>query len=183
MLKKIPLVLLITVFAISQVSFATEEQSQIHLAQAGKLWSESKLDLAEAEFKKALEENPESAKANAQYAGFLLTQNKNSDAIKVYQKAITLDATNPKLFAALSIAYLHQSKYEMATEMANQALALDPDMKAVKKINEYISVKKEMIAEASKTPKDQLKPNDAMHTAASLHGAATGHMNAEEATK
>ena len=173
MLKKLPLILFIAASSITQVSFSTEEQSKIHLTQAGKLWSESKFDLAEAEFKKALEENSESPKANAQYAGFLLTQNKNAEAIKIYQKAIILDAENPKLFAALSIAYLHQAKYEMAKAMADEALRLDPEMGAVKKINEYIDIKEDMIKQASKTPKDQLKPNDAMHAGAG-HGSASG---------
>ena len=184
MLKKIPLALLIAMSTLSQASFATEEQSKIHLTQAGKLWSESKFDLAEAEFKKALEENSESPKANAQYAGFLLTQNKNAEAIKIYQKAIILDAENPKLFAALSIAYLHQAKYEMAKAMADEALRLDPEMRAVKKINEYIHAKEEIIEQASKIPAlvdGAVKPNDATH-GGSLHSTAHGEPVEKAAT-
>ena len=184
MLKKLPLILFIAASSITQVSFATEEQSQIHLTEAGKLWSESKFDLAEEEFKKALEENAESPKANAQYAGFLLTQNKNVEAINTYQKAITLDAENPKLFAALSIAYLHQSKYEMAKAMADEALRLDPEMRAVKKINEYIHAKEEIIEQASKIPAlvdGAVKPNDATH-GGSLHSTAHGEPVEKAAT-
>jgi len=183
MFKKIPLILFIAAvssFSYAADSYATEEQSQLHLKEAGKLWSESKYDLAEDEFKKALEENPESPKAAAQYAGFLLTQNKTEAAIDAYKKAIMLDAENPKTFAALSIAYLHQSKYEMAKAMADEALRLDPKMGAVKKINEYIAAKEEMIEQASKVPAvvdGAVKPNDATHgsCAMGMHDNATGH--------
>lgn len=168
MLKKITFVLFFSV--LSQPIIATEAQSKIHLDKAGELWSKSKFKLAESEFKLALQENSESPKANSHYAGFLLTQNKTKEAIEVYKKAITLDASNPKLFAALSIAYLHQSKYEMATAMANEALRLDPKLTSVKKINEYIDAKKEVIQKASRISNNQLKPNDAMHNTMKLHG-------------
>lgn len=174
MFKKIPLILFIAAF--SSFSFATEEQSQAHLKEAGELWSKSKFDLAEAEFKKALSENSESVKANTYYAGFLLTQNKTLEAIDVYKKAIMLDAKNPKTFAALSIAYLHQSKYQMAKAMADEALRLDPSMGSVKKINEYIDAKEEIIEQASKIPAvadGTEKPNDATH-GGGLHGSAHG---------
>ena len=161
MLKTITLLLFLNIF--SQSVIATEALSNIHLDKADKLWSEGKFKLSESEFKQALQENSNSPDANSHYAGFLLTQNKTKEAINVYQKAILLDATNPKLFAALSIAYLHQSKYEMATAMANEALRLDPKLSSVKKINEYINAKKEVIQKASHISKDQLKPNDAIH--------------------
>ena len=178
MFKKISLLLFVA--TLSQLSMATEEQSKIHLIEADKLWSESKYELAEAEFKKALAENPDSPKASTQYAGFLLTQNRTEESVEAYKKAIMLDAENPKSFAALSIAYLHQSKFEMAKAMADEALRLDPKMGAVKKINEYIDAKKEVIKQASKIPKDQLKPDDAMHTGVG-HGSTVGAHGKPEA--
>ena len=123
-----------------------------------KLWSENKPDLAEAEFKKAISTYPNSAQAHARLAGLLLTQNKTSEAVPMYQQAITLDPTNPKLFASLSIAYLHQSKFSMAKAMADEALKLDPKLNQVKKINEYIEAKQEVLQQTSKT-----KPNDSSH--------------------
>ncbi len=109
-----------------------------------------------------------------------LTNNKNAKAIDAYQDAITHDPENPKLFAAISIAYLHQAKHDMAKAMADHALKLDPKMTEVKKINEYIIAKQEAIEIASKVPaydtntsgkghgavKPSLtggKPNDAIH--------------------
>jgi tetratricopeptide (TPR) repeat protein len=167
MLKNITLILFSSI--LSQSVTATEAQSKIHLDQADKLWSKSKFEHAESEFKQALQENSQSPAANAHYAGFLLTQNKTKQAIDIYKRAITLDATNPKLFAALSIAYLHQSKYEMATAMANEALRLNPQLSSVKKINEYIDAKKEVIQKASHIPRNQLKPNNAIHNKSNIH--------------
>jgi tetratricopeptide (TPR) repeat protein len=161
--------LLFLILILNQPCFSSEEQAKIYLNEASKLWSESKFVLADAAFKKALIENATSPKANAHYAGFLLTQNKTLQAIEMYKQAILLDAENPKLFAALSIAYLHQSKYEMATAMANEALRLNPNLKAVKKITEYIGAKKAVIEQASKLSKSDLKPDDAMHNAANIH--------------
>ena len=153
------------------------------LDKANKLWAEKKMDLAEAKFRKAVELSPESAKANTRLAGFLLTQNKTEEAISVYQKAIMLDSRNPKLFAALSLAYLHQSKFDMAKVMADQAMALDPEMKQVKKLNAYIEARQEIIEQASKVPTEKVnagvmpsnamhKPNDAVHIP-SKHGDAS----------
>ena len=167
MLKMITLLLFLSIS--SQSISATEEQSKVHLDKADKLWSKGQFKLAESEFKQALQEDSNSPDANSHYAGFLLTQNKTKEAIDIYKKAILLDATNPKLFAALSIAYLHQSKYEMATTMANEALRLDPKLTSVNKINEYIYAKKEVIKKASHISKDQLKPKDAIHNMQKNH--------------
>jgi Tfp pilus assembly protein PilF len=122
------------------------------------LWAKNKPDLAEAEFKKAISTYPNSAQAHARLAGLLLTQNKTSEAVPMYQQAISLDPTNPKLFASLSIAYLHQSKFSMAKAMADEALKLDPKLNQVKKINEYIEAKQEVLQQTSKA-----KPNDTNH--------------------
>lgn len=157
MFKQLQGLLIIVGILFAPVSFSAEEkQPQPSLKKAEKLWSESKFELADEQFKKALEDKPNSPQAHAEYAGFLLTQNKTEQAIKMYQKAIMLSPEDAKLFAALSIAYLHQSKYEMATAMADQALTLDPDLKIANKINEYIAKKQEMLralenTEAKKT--------------------------------
>lgn len=141
------------------------DAAQARLDAGRKLWAEKKLDLAEVEYRKAVEENPESVAAQTSLAGFLLLQNKTKEAIPVYQDAITLDPQNAKLFAGLSIAYLHQSKYSMASAMADEALRLDPEMKQAEKLNEYIDAKLEAIERASNIPAGELDkmPDDAMH--------------------
>ena len=151
------------------------DAAQARLDAGGKLWAENKPDLAEAEFRKAVEEYPESARAHASLAGFLLLQNKTVEAIPAYQQAITLDPENSRLFAGLSIAYLHQSKFKMAKAMADEALRLNPEMKQAEKLNEYIDAKLEAIEQAANRPAEVVgkKPDDAMHMTAK-HGNVAG---------
>ena len=113
----------------------------------------------------AIEENPESSAARASLAGFLLLQNKTTEAIPAYQEAITLDPENSRLFAGLSIAYLHQSKFNMAKAMADEALRLNPEMKQAEKLNEYIDAKLEAIEQAANAPAETQgkRPDDAVH--------------------
>lgn len=138
--------------AAQQKSAVEGHSNMTKASEAGqaKAVSKEKLDKVEANLRTAVKDNPESAKAHVQLASFLLTQNKTLEAIPAYQDAITLDPENPKLFAALSIAYLHQSKFNMAKAMADEALRLNPEMKQVKKINEYIAAKQEVIKQAQK---------------------------------
>jgi tetratricopeptide (TPR) repeat protein len=81
------------------------------------------------------------------------------------------------LFAGLSIAYLHQSKFNMAKAMADEALRLNPEMKQAEKLNEYIDAKLEAMEQAENAPAEALgkKPDDAMHSTAK-HGAAAGEV-------
>jgi len=157
--------------AVEQTTTTTTQnqlESESALLENGvKLWADNKPKLAEAEFKKAIKSYPKSSQAHARLAGLLLTQNKTSEAVPAYQEAITLDPTNPKLYASLSIAYLHQSKFSMAKAMADEALKLDPELTQVKKINEYITAKQEVMEQASTA-----KPNDSTHNGSPTEGSA-----------
>ena len=125
----------------------------------------------EKEYKANILANPENKKTYAYLAGLYLSNNMSSKAINAYQEAIMHDPTNPKLFAAISIAYLHMAKYGMAKAMADQALKLDPKMTGVKKINEYVAAKQEAIESASKV--DSSKVNASKMPINTLsHGAA-----------
>lgn len=155
----------------SSTSTGAAETAQSHMDKGSAFWAESKLDLAEAEFNKAIKKDSKSAQAHARLAGLLLMQNKTAKAVPIYQKAISLDPKNPKLFAALSIAYLHQAKFGMAKVMANEALRIDPKLDKIKKINEYIEMKQKMLAKT--------KENAAQHHMPP-HGAVKGVVKKEE---
>lgn len=141
--------------------------NQAHaLAKAGDkkdqpFWSKDQTKQAELEkkYQAEIEANPDNKKTYAYLAGLYLTNNKTTKAIDAYQDAITHDAENPKLFAALSIAYLHHAKYDMAKAMADEALRLNPKLTSVSKINEYIVAKKDAIEAASKIPAGGTKAN------------------------
>jgi tetratricopeptide (TPR) repeat protein len=115
----------------------------------------------EAKMLKGIKDNPQEKSNYANLANLYLANNKTRKAIKAYQEAIKHDSGNAKLFAGISIAYLHQSKYSMAKAMAEQAMELDPEMKHAKKIKEYIVAKEDVM---SKTSQPQTMPKDSTHT-------------------
>ncbi|HIO93328.1 MAG TPA: hypothetical protein EYG68_10875 [Leucothrix mucor] len=190
----IKLILLTAALSLTQLAVAEETKapsktmdmsavSKAHAAikKADKnapFWSKDQAKQAELEvkYKKAIAKNPDDKQSHAYLAGLYISNNKNSKAIDAYQDAITVDPENPKLFAALSIAYLHHAKYSMAQAMATEALRLDPTLKGVEKINEYIVAKQEAIEAASKTPASGAKID--ISKGVGLHGsvmpAATG---------
>ena len=116
------------------------------------LWKKDQSEQAalEKKLKESIKADPDN-KQNYAYLGALyLSNNKSAKAVKAYQNAIIHDPINPKLFTAISIAYLHQSKFSMAKAMADQALKIDPSLKSVDKIKEYISAKQKVMNAASK---------------------------------
>lgn len=137
---------------------------------AKKITADKKLEEMEQTLRNAEAQNKDSVQAKAQLAAFLLSQNKATESIPFYQEAITLSPENPKLFASLSIAYLHRAEYSMAKAMADEALRLSPDMKQAKKLNEYITTKQEVLEMRDKAASsDQITPNDETHNAKPLH--------------
>ena len=137
------------------------------------LWSKDQGRQAELEkkYKEAIAKDPENKKNYAYLAGVYLANNKSGKAIEAYQEAIMHDPENPKLFAAMSIAYLHQSRFAMAKEMADQALKLNPSLKSVNKINQYIVAKQKAIDAASKVPAGGKIPDMSRFSKPTGHGA------------
>lgn len=84
--------------------------------------------------------------ANAQLAAFLMSDNRNQEAIEAYQSAIMASPEQASLFVGIAIAYLHEGSYSSAQAMAAQALALDPDLDGAKKLALYIDKKQELLA-------------------------------------
>ncbi len=146
-------------------------------------WSKEQAKQAELEkkYKKDIADNPDNKKNYAYLAGLYISNNKNLKAIEAYQDAITHDAENPKLFAALSIAYLHNGKYSMAQSMATEALRIDPKLKGVEKINEYVIAKQEAIEAASKVP-TATKTSIDMSKGSGLHGSVLSTATGEKPT-
>ena len=186
------LILLTTVFSVTQMVIADATDTSkvmskpaIDMVAANKahasipqdakkdapFWSKDQLrqSALEKKYKEDIAKSPDNKKTYAYLAGLYLTNNKTTQAIDAYQDAITHDSENPKLFAALSIAYLHHSKYDMAKAMADQALRLNPDMKGVKKINEYVVAKQAAIDAASQIPASAVKVD--MTKSSGLHGS------------
>jgi len=154
-------------FAESHAVKATEHSAGSYSHTAAEkdapFWSASQAKAAKQEslLIKKIEQDPENKAAHASLANLYLGNNKTKKAIEAYQQAIIVDADNARLFAGISVAYLHQSKYAMAKAMAEQAIKLDPEMKHAIKIKEYITKKEEVIAQAE--GKSSSMPTDPVH--------------------
>lgn len=118
------------------------------LQQAAAAWKAKKYDEAEQAYRKAVAAEPESVKAHERLAAFYLSRQRAAEAVPEYQAAIMADPENPRLFLGLSIAYLHQHSYGMAKAMADRALELDPSLKNVAKLQQYIDAKQKVLARA-----------------------------------
>ena len=183
----IKLIVVTTILSLSHISYGELNKGKIDMKAVTKAhanidkqkltghsesdgWSKDQVKQAkrEQQYKAAISANPENKKNYAYLAGLYLANNKTSKALKVYQKAIIHDPENPKLFAAISIAYLHKARYGMAKAMADEALRLNPKMKGVEKINEYVDAKQKAIKAASQVPAGGTLPS--MKTSAP-HGA------------
>ena len=125
------------------ISFATGANGDADrlIAEGDSLWVRQELGQAEARFRQAIAESPDSVRAYQQLAGVLMTQNKTREAIEAYQTAITLDPENPKLFVAIAIAYLHEQSFSAARAMGRQALQLDPGLKEASSLLEYMDAR------------------------------------------
>ena len=149
MLLKILLSLLLIGLSSGSVLAAPDVQSLIDTGN--RQWSEGKTSEAEISFKQAISADPGSANAYSRLASLYLTENRLDEAISNYQEAIMRDAENPRLFLAVSVAYLHQAHYEMAQAMVQQALELDPQLEDALKVQEYIRIKQKTLKEAERT--------------------------------
>ncbi len=141
-MKKISLLttILSVCFFLASGAWASDDTTKM-IEEGNRIWSENKTEEAEASFRKAIEAEPESAKAYERLGALLLMQTKNEEAVAAYQEAIIRNPGNAKNFAALSIAYLHMGYHRMAQSMAKQAVELDPDMKHAQDITKYIDAK------------------------------------------
>ncbi|SMN16174.1 hypothetical protein CRYPA_44 [uncultured Candidatus Thioglobus sp.] len=118
------------------------------LQQVSQTMDQLKFKRIEKELQEAISNLP-SKSAYIALASLYMSENKNKEAIANYQEATLLDPTDPKLFASMSIAYLHLSSYEMSKAMAEQALSLDPALTHAGKIIKYIDKKQEVIEKAT----------------------------------
>jgi tetratricopeptide (TPR) repeat protein len=118
------------------------------LQQVGQIMSDDKFKGKEELFKQMIVSYP-TKESYVALANLYISENKNKQAIVNYQKATLIDPTDPKLFVAMSIAYLHLGLYSMSKVMAEQAITLDPALAHAGKIIKYIDKKQEVLKKAS----------------------------------
>ena len=115
--------------------------------EGGKAWAAKDFAQAEKKFREAAVLDGGAAAGNAQLANFLMSQNRNKEAIEAYQAAIMASPEESGLFLGMAVAFLHEGRYQSANAMVAQALALNPDLKNAKKLAEYIEKKQQQLAQ------------------------------------
>ena len=105
-----------------------EALPQAHFSLAlVKWWFDWDWTAAEAEFKRAIDLDPNNAIYRAVYADFLSTQERFTDAVAQAQHAQELDPISVYVSSALAKVFYISRQYDRALEGYRQMLELDPD--------------------------------------------------------
>jgi tetratricopeptide (TPR) repeat protein len=104
------------------LSTKAEDKENISFLRGSTYEREKKYDLAEAEFKKVLAANPQSA-VTLNYLGYMNADRgvQLEDSLNQIKLAVSLDPTNGAYLDSLGWAYFKLGKYDLAEENLNKA--------------------------------------------------------------
>jgi tetratricopeptide (TPR) repeat protein len=113
-----------------QTSTKPEEREYVHFLRGDTYQREKKFDDAEAEFKKILTANPQSA-ATLNYLGYMNADRdvRLEESLNYIKQAVSLEPTNGAYLDSLGWAYFKLGKYDLAEEILTKAslhMASDP---------------------------------------------------------
>jgi tetratricopeptide (TPR) repeat protein len=105
------------------LSTKPEDKEYIYFLRGSTYEREKKYDQSEAEFKKVLVINPQSA-ATLNYLGYMNADRgvELEQSVNYIKEAVSLDPTNGAYLDSLGWAYFKQGKYELAEESLNKAV-------------------------------------------------------------
>jgi len=112
------------------LSTKAEDREYVYFLRGSTYEREKKYDLAEAEFKKVLVSNPQSA-ATLNYLGYMNADRgvDLEESLNLIKQAVTIDPTNGAYLDSLGWAYFKLGKYDLAEDSLNKAslrMASDP---------------------------------------------------------
>jgi tetratricopeptide (TPR) repeat protein len=113
-----------------QLSTKSEDKEYVYFLRGSTYEREKKYDEAEAEFKKVLAVNPQSA-ATLNYLGYMNADRgvQIEESLTYIKQAVSLEPTNGAYLDSLGWAYFKLGKYDLAEESLNKAslhMASDP---------------------------------------------------------
>lgn len=109
---------------------ANAQTAVSYVGKGNQYYKQTQFDLAEAEYRKALQTDPENTTAQYNLANALQKQKKYDEAAQVLEKLYnTTNATKLKSAAAYNqgVAYTKQKNLEASIESYKKALRLNPD--------------------------------------------------------
>ena len=107
------------------------DSADAHAALAGSLWSLFEFSAAEAEFKRALELNPNLSHGHHWYGLFLSWEARNAEAITHLRRAVELDPLNLQFQTNLGQVLGNAGQYDDALEQLRKTLEMDPNFSYV----------------------------------------------------
>ena len=122
------IVILVVFSLLSSFCFASSD-AKSDLKEGDKLYAAGNVVGALSYFEKAVKQDPESADTWFKLARTQMLNNKHSDSVKSYQKAITLDQNHALAFVGMAISYMHIGQYNHAKASLNEASRIDPSKK------------------------------------------------------
>jgi len=107
-----------------QLSTTSEDKQYVNFLRGSTFEREKKFDEAEAEFKKVLAVNPQSAVV-LNYLGYMNADRgvRLDESLNYIKQAVSLDPTNGAYLDSLGWAYFRLGKYDLAEENLNKASA------------------------------------------------------------
>lgn len=89
-------------------------------------WAAGELEAAAADYRRAVELDPQAAPAKRKLGGVYLARHELTEAIEQFKAAIGLDPQDAGSFIGLGLAFVHQGKWGLAHAALSQAVEADP---------------------------------------------------------
>jgi tetratricopeptide (TPR) repeat protein len=97
------------------------------LARGEELLDEGELDQAESILRRAVELDPDSARARSKLGVALARQGRHNEAIEQFRRSLEVDPLYAPAYTNLGTAYQEQGRTEAAMAAYRKAIELDPD--------------------------------------------------------
>jgi tetratricopeptide (TPR) repeat protein len=121
--------------------FAQATNIDTLILDANKYWKAGKMKQAEQSYLQALKLNEKSLAIHLKLGALYLNQHRLKESIYYFQRALSLDTNNAKLFTILGIAYWHNGAYSLAQATFQQALKIGANQQEAKKLLKRINKK------------------------------------------
>jgi TolB-like protein/Tfp pilus assembly protein PilF len=161
--------------AAAERAIALDETSDAaHAALAAvSTWTDWDWEVAEREWQRTLEINPNNAFAQAYYAHFLALMGRTDEAAPHAERSIELDPYNPLLRALYGMVLVMDRRFDEAAAAARAALDLHPNAPIAGAVLQHVSIAKGMREEQLRHQRERIA-RDPERVAAFEQGLAEG---------
>ncbi len=153
-------------------SESKEDEAYIYFL-TGSIWErQKKFDEAEAQFRKALEINPDSP-MTLNYLGYMFADRgvRLDEAVELIQKALEMDPNSGAYLDSLGWAYFRQNRFDLAEEYLQKALEhipADPTIRShlgdvyykTGRVSQAVTEWKSALEQWKQLPKNEIEPDE-----------------------